>query len=202
MICTAKTKRGTPCKSHAVKGAKVCIRHGAAAPQVKAKAAVRAEVMRWTLGDAVDDPGEVLLRLVTQSRMRADAYAVEIERKVNDLNDNAPTDSDGDPVTLESILVGETWVSVEGGGSYKSGEYIRGLVQLEAQERDRLGMFAAKAIAAGLAERSVRVAERQGEMLAELLGAVLADPEMGLTSKQREAMPGVFRRHLTLVQRG
>jgi hypothetical protein len=34
-----------------------------------------------------------------------------------------------------------------------------GLAQLEAQERDRCAGFAAKAVAAGLAERTVRIAE-------------------------------------------
>ncbi len=189
MICTAKTKRGTPCKLHAVKGAKVCIRHGAAAPQVKAKAAVRAEVMKWTLGDAVDDPGEVLLRLVTQSRMRVDSYAELIEQKIADGQELY-----GETFTLENILVGSTYFEGQ-----KTGEYIRGLVQLESQERDRLGMFAAKAIAAGLAERQVRLAERQGELLAELMRMITTDPEMGFTPAQREAMPHVLRRHLALV---
>ena len=42
MICTAKSKRsGEPCKSSAITGARVCIRHGGAAPQVKAKALER-----------------------------------------------------------------------------------------------------------------------------------------------------------------
>jgi hypothetical protein len=49
----------------------VCRWHGGAAGQVKAKAAVRAEVLNWGLGDSHVDPGEVLLRLVNQSAARA-----------------------------------------------------------------------------------------------------------------------------------
>ena len=42
MICTAKSKRsGKPCKAFAITGARVCITHGGAAPQVKAKALER-----------------------------------------------------------------------------------------------------------------------------------------------------------------
>jgi hypothetical protein len=46
---------------------------------VKAKAAIRAEVLGWGLGDSTVDPGEVLLRLVTQSAARAERYAVLLE---------------------------------------------------------------------------------------------------------------------------
>ncbi len=49
------------------------------AQQVKAKAAVRAELIGWGLGDATVDPGEVLLRLVTQSAARAERYAMLLE---------------------------------------------------------------------------------------------------------------------------
>lgn len=36
---------------------------------------MRAELITWGVADALDDPGEVLLRLVTQSRKQADLYA-------------------------------------------------------------------------------------------------------------------------------
>jgi hypothetical protein len=194
MQCVATTKSGAQCKTDSVQGATVCRMHGGSAPAVKAKAAVRAEVMRWTLGDAVDDPGEVLLRLVTQSRMRVDAYSSLIEQKIADGQTLY-----GNDFTLEHILVGNSMVAIGEGEAVKVGEYIRGLVQLESQERDRLGMFAAKAIAAGLAERQVRLAERQGELLAELMRMIATDPEMGFSPAQREAMPHVLRRHLALV---
>jgi hypothetical protein len=62
-------------KAKAIPGGTVCRWHGGAAGQVKAKAAVRAELLGWGLGDATVDPGEVLLRLVTQSAARAERYA-------------------------------------------------------------------------------------------------------------------------------
>lgn len=190
MNCSAKTKAGNPCGRHAVTGATVCAVHGGSAPQVKAMAAVRAEVSRWQLGDAVDDPGEVLLRLVTQSRMRVEQYAAEIERKVAEL---------GPGMTLESVLVGDTLVVGEFSET-KVGEYIRGLVQLEAQERDRLAAFCAKAIAAGLAERTVRMAERQGEMLAAVLMAVIGSQILGLSDAQRKVFPDVVRAELATLR--
>jgi hypothetical protein len=75
---------------------------------------------------------------------------------------------------LAAAMVGDTVVATKY-GTEKSGEYIRGLAQLEAQERDRCVNFATKAIAAGLAERQVRLAERQGEMLAAVVTAALAE---------------------------
>src|SRR5215212_3062520 len=78
--CTAVSKQtGKQCKAKAIPGGTVCRWHGGAAGQVKAKAAVRAELLGWGLGDSTVDPGEVLLRLVTQSAARADRYAVLLE---------------------------------------------------------------------------------------------------------------------------
>jgi hypothetical protein len=54
---------------------------------------------------------------------------------------------------------------------FATGEAIRGLVQLEAQERDRAAGMAAKAVAAGLATRQVELAERQGQLVAEVIRA-------------------------------
>jgi hypothetical protein len=74
--CTAVSKQtGNQCKAKAIPGGTVCRWHGGAAQQVKAKAAVRAELLGWGLGTATVDPGEVLLRLVTQSAARAEMYA-------------------------------------------------------------------------------------------------------------------------------
>jgi hypothetical protein len=74
--CTALSKQtGKQCKAKAIAGGTVCRWHGGGARQVKAKAAVRAELVGWGLGEAVDDPDETLLKLVTQSRKPADLYA-------------------------------------------------------------------------------------------------------------------------------
>src|SRR5215217_8720463 len=74
--CLAISKHsGEQCKRKAIPGGTVCRYHGGNARQVKAKAAIRAEVMNWGLGDTTVDPGEVLLRLVTQSAARAEHYS-------------------------------------------------------------------------------------------------------------------------------
>jgi hypothetical protein len=67
-------------------------------------------------------------------------------------------------------MVGEIEISTKHGG-YKAGEYIRGLAQLEAQECDRWANFASTAVAAGLAELTVRITERQGQLMMEMVQA-------------------------------
>lgn len=186
--CTATNRRGEPCQNRAITGGTVCRVHGGSSPKVRALAAVRAEVSKWTLGDATDDPGETLLRLLTQSRIRAQQYASLIEAKTEGL--------DG---SIESILVGDSYTTTPDGEVVKTGEYIRALIQLEADERDRCANFARLALAAGLAERTVRVAERQGQQIAQLLTAVIGDDELALSPQQKQAMPNALRRHLSLV---
>lgn len=167
--CSAKNRKGEPCKAWAIKGASVCRSHGAN-KQVRANAAIRAEVHNWSVTDIADDPGETLLKLVTQSRRRAELYAQELEALV----EQSPS--------LREALVADIWIQPEHGDAYKAGEYIRGLAKLEAEERDRCANFATKAIAAGLAERQVRMAERQGELLAIMVQAAIK--EANLTPEQ------------------
>jgi hypothetical protein len=217
-----------PCENHAIAGGKVCTMHGGKAPQVKARAAVRAEVQAWGLGDSTVDPGEILLRLVSQSAARAERYSALLEEAydaadrlkvayaaaqlvVIEEDTGYEDEDDGEPASVQSArqdldrifntggvaaLVGNTYDDADG-SIYANGEAIRGLALLEAQERDRCAGFAAKAIAAGLAERTVRLAERQGEMIAQVLMAVFDD--LDLTDEQRDGAPDVIRRHLTLL---
>jgi hypothetical protein len=57
--CTAISKQTKQqCKAKAIPGGTVCRWHGGAAGQDKAKAAVRAEILGWGLGDATVDPAK------------------------------------------------------------------------------------------------------------------------------------------------
>lgn len=162
--CHAMSKStGKPCKAWAIKGGTTCRLHGGSAPQVKAKAAVRAELLSWGLTDQTIDPGETLLRLVSQSAMRCAAYASELEALV------------AESPSLREALIAETWIPTEHGDRYKAGEYIRGLAQLEAQERDRCASFSSKAVAAGLAMRQVALAEKQGQLMSEYVSVALKE---------------------------
>lgn len=222
--CKARKTDGTPCKNSAIRGGTVCLAHGGRAPRVRAKAAVRAELEDWGLGkiDTLLDPGEVLLRLVSQSAARAERYARLLE-EAYDAAERLKTAHDAEELieTPEGIeetsamqvarddlrrifttggvaaLIGHTYDSSKDGGIYATGEQIRGLADLEAKERDRCASMAAKAVAAGLAKRQVELAERQGALIAQLVLA--AFDELGLTDEQREAAPDVLDRHLRLL---
>jgi hypothetical protein len=206
--CKAFSKQtGQRSKRKAIPGGEVCRWHGEAAGQVKVKAAIRAEVLNWGLGDSTVDPGEVLLRLVTQSAARAEMYARLLEeayeaaerlKQAHDAGEFKIEDSDTAATARRDLdrifntggvaaLVGNTCGAAKDVGVYVTGEAIRGLADLEAKERERCANFATKAIAAGLAERTVRVAERQGQLMVEMVQAALREvdlsPEQGSAFK-------------------
>lgn len=76
----------------------------------------------------------------------------------------------------------------------------RVLVQAHADERDRVAKIAATALAAGVQERQIRLAEMYGEMIARLITSVLDD--MKLTPAQQRHVPSVVRRHLLALDGG
>lgn len=119
----------------------------------------------------------MLLCLVTQSAARAALYA---ETAVDEYG-------------FEAAMIEEVNVQTEH-GSYKAGEYVRALAQLEAQERDRCANSAAKAIAAGLNERMVRLAERQGEMLGAVVMTALS--EVSLPADKAAALKASIARRV------
>jgi hypothetical protein len=212
--CKAISKQsGQQCKRKAIPGGTVCRYHGGGAQQVKAKAAVRAEVMAWGMGDSHVDPGEVLLRLVTQSAARAERYALLLEEAYEAAErlkrsfdagaleiDESKVMADTAREDLDRIfntggvaaLVGNTYGAAKDVGVYVTGEAIRGLADLEAKERERCANFATKAIAAGLAERTVRVAERQGQLMVEMVQAALR--EVDLSPEQASAFKAALAR--------
>jgi hypothetical protein len=158
------------------------------------------ELSKWGISDRTLDPGVTLLQLMTQSFQRAKLYgelleeAYDAAERLADASsriaaEDIPgarknsTDLDRARQDLDRIfdtggvsaLIGNTYSAAgEGGNVYATGEAIRGLVQLEAQERDRAAGMAAKAVAAGLATRQVELAEKQGELVADVIRAVLA----------------------------
>ena len=73
-----------------------------------------------------------------------------------------------------SALIGHTYPSGES-KAFATGEAIRGLVQLEAQERDRAANMAAKAAAAGIAQCKVELAEEQGRPVPDGIRPVLRE---------------------------
>lgn len=195
-LCAAKAKHGRGlCGGWALKGSEYCDDH-LINPEARKRAAVRAELERWGLGDTNVDPGEVLLRLVSQSANRAEFLSGLLEEQYRRVESGESTTTL--PARL-SVFVGRTFALNRNGEPVPVAEAIRALVQLEGEERDRCANFAAKAVAAGLAERQVRLAERQGEMIAEVLRAVLGDEALGLSESQVAMVPVLLREHLAIA---
>lgn len=194
--CVFVKKNGDQCQRPAMKGATVCSTpaHGATR-RVKAYAGVRAEVEMWKLGDQVDDPGTVLLRLITQSRRRADLYAELLEdayKRALEGKDPELKMPDG-----VRVLVGHRYAVGPEGQKVAVSEEIRGLVVLEAQERDRLANFCIKAITAGLAERVVRMQEQEAALAHRALMAGL--DAAGITGEARTKVLNGTAAHLRLI---
>src|ERR1700712_4293443 len=99
------------CNAWAIKGGTVCNKHGSSVGKVKANAAIRYELTKWGLTDEHVDPGEQLLKLVSQSARRAQMYADELQKLVEESPE------------LRDALIGETFIPSDH-GSYKAGEYI------------------------------------------------------------------------------
>jgi hypothetical protein len=207
-----------PCTKWPVAGATVCDSHGGNAPQVRRHALVRAELDSWGLGDSKIDPGEMLLRLVSQAGARVERYslllaeAFDAAERLRKSTEHVRVDGDEESAAVQQAredldrifttggvgaLIGNTYSASNAGSLYATGEQIRGLAMLEAQERDRCANFAAKAVAAGLAERAVRLAERQVELMVAAVEAAL--DAAGVPTDRRAEAKLAAASHLRLV---
>lgn len=200
MRCSKRRKSGDPCGAQAVDGTDACIRHaGRPTAEHVAKGAVVVELSKWGISDKTLDPGVTLLQLMTQAFQRARLYgqlleeAYDAAERLQGADDvvgvfddaamgvDSRNDRDRAAQDLQRIfatggvstLIGHTYAADKDGGVFATGEAIRGLVTLEAQERDRAAGMAAKAVAAGLATRQVELAERQGQLVADVIRSVL-----------------------------
>jgi hypothetical protein len=189
-----RNTRGARCAANVVEGTHECRGHsGVPAKQHKAKGAVVVELRRWGLTghEELADPGETLLRLVTQSAARCELYArllaeayeaAERLREAERVPESDDLASETARRDLERVLnhgavaalIGHRYAGTQTSGVIATGEAIRGLVELEAQERDRCAGFAAKAVAAGLAERQLRLAEQSAAMVVAAIEDVLS----------------------------
>ncbi len=74
-------------------------------------------------------------------------------------------------------------------------------LELYQAERRHLITAAKAAISAGVAERTVRLAEDQGRLIAQVVNAIFTDPRLELSPTQYSLAPGIAREHL-LAQAG
>jgi hypothetical protein len=166
--CTSRSSRtGKPCQRYPVKGAKVCATHGGRAPQVKAAAKARqvqeaAELAVATYGLPREvAPDQALLEEVH----RTAGHVAWLGKVVGQLEQGEVTWG----------LAEETDAPVTDGGggtTTKSKAGVNVWVKLYQDERRHLAAVCRDALAAGIAERQVRLAEQQGSLLAGVIGRV------------------------------
>lgn len=181
--CTGHRHGGDLCDGNAIEGTDKCRMHpGKKIAKLKAEGQVRTDLLRWVEGTPLVDPAEQYLRLITQSAMRAQAYSAELDGIVDQAG------------SLNKALTADSYAATEGGGSVKTGEYVRALTQLELAERKFCADMCAKAIAAGLEDRRVRVAERMGALLAGAVQLILGD--LNLTAEQQLLVPTIVPNRL------
>lgn len=197
LCCTRPAGWGT---SHPGTGR--CKRHGGSTPShVVAAQREQAREAAHTYGLRVDvDPRDALLQEVHRT---AGAVAW-IGEQVQALDTEA--------VVWGTAQVKERQVPVpydedngEGGGVITISEttmkaVLNVWVQLYQSERRHLREVCRDAIAAGIAERQVRLAEEQGALLVGVIRAILVD--LNLTAEQSAAVTEVVPRHLRAVSTG
>jgi len=161
-----------------------CSRHGGCSPKYTAEVfRLRAEqeVKRYTF-KVKTDPHSALL----EELERTVGVIQFLETKVN---------------LLEHEGKGANMVGPVGGGQGGFPEYKPNVYWVMLQsERKHLEDIAGSCIKAGIEERRVQLAERQGEAIAAVLKGVLE--ELKIPDKDSEKVPGLVRKHLSLIQGG
>lgn len=169
--CAGHTKAGDLCGGPAVDGTDLCRMHpGIPLSEHKAKGAIVTTIRRWKLDDLPEDPGLLALKLMSVTEWNRQGYEAEIDRILDELD-----------VPLSEALVGDSIVVDKDGSPHKVGEYIRGIVQLEAQERKLAADLAFKVLGANVAERLTRAREQVAELTMAVLAATYRDLGIDLT---------------------
>lgn len=129
-----------------------------------AKAQGEANLVAWSLEAAGRlaplDLADRMLALIHLTTARHAVYAHELHEQYS--------------VEHAGGLVGATWAVGRGGESVQSGEQLRGLAKLEADERDRLARYIRNAHDMGIAERVIELHQGQAQLVVTAFVAGLA----------------------------
>lgn len=190
--CTATASTtGERCLKAPMKGQLVCRKHGGAAPQAKAAAARRlaedkAREALETYGRPIDTtPTEALLEEVRWTA----GHVQWLRDRVRELEQAA-------------VTWGMTEQVEKSAGEFPGVDTTHAAapnvwVDLYTRERKHLVDVCKAAIAAGIEERRVKLAEQQGNLLASVIRRILGD--LDLSAEQQALVPEVVPRHLRAV---
>jgi len=196
--CTRQRRNGAgTCHGVAITGTDRCRIHAGERADV---ARARGLANAWSALDVEPgevDPGRLVLGVLAMSwarlhwiagrlREQADPERPPVscsacgEQQVEEVG-ACLLDFDGQHTWVEPVelrdgnggLIGHTFGSTRAGEIFATGEALRGLVQLEGQERDRVVRFAKTAHDMGIAERETRLAEQLGGLVALVVPRLL-----------------------------
>jgi hypothetical protein len=182
-----------PCRKLPSAGTTVCRKHGATAPQTKAAAQRRIEkdkaarLAARVLGTSPTqiDAITALHMQICWAQTHVDWYRAQVQRLVPDAlvwGETEIRDADMQGLTVIQRSEANMWL------------------RLYNEERERLVNWSTRAVAAGLAEREVRIGEQLGAQLAQVIRLVLSD--LKLTEEQVEAAAKVVPKRLRAISGG
>lgn len=197
---------GGRCHARAVVGLNRCRAHLGVKPEL---GRAQGEAMdAWSTAGQLDlTPAEAVVAMYKLAFTRAHFYGGLLEEQVLQAHSDDPdAESFGEstrgaaPVGEGAGLIGHQFSADKEWGIYPTGEAIRGLVQLEAQERDRVVRFAKAAHDMGIADREIRLAEQQGALIAAAVKRILAG--LNLSIEQQEIVPQLVPSVLRAIASG
>lgn len=201
-LCGAKNRAGKPCRLQAGHGTKHpgvgrCRRHGGSSPQAELGGQVilarrEAAVMGTPLPV---EPHEAILECI---RIAAGEVAYASER----ISELAPDEAVG-PVTITNTRPRKGEYGMEEHGDEVTEVKLEApalhvWITVRHHAMDRLVTYSKVAIAAGIEERRVKLAESQGALIATAVRNILA--ALGVADDPRA--PEVVRRELTVIAGG
>jgi hypothetical protein len=196
--CGAKTRAGSPCQLPAGHGTTHvgtgrCRRHGGASPQAELSGAVQLARRESTvMGAPLDvEPHVAILECIhiTAGEVR---YASEQIAQLE------PDDAAGSVITTVQREGASADTPAASSETRHGPPALHIWIIARHDAMDRLVHYSKVAIAAGIAERQVRIAEQQGQLFADAIRGILAD----LGVADRPEAPAVVRRHLTAIAGG
>lgn len=203
--CTKNKHGHVPCHGIAMRGVNACKRHAGMSIEL-AKVQGEAIITAWSaIGRAQQEisPSMAVLGMLQLSWLRAKAYGELLRRQVVvDGEQSGSVDTgDGEGEENASGLIGFQYgMGGRDGITYRKGEEIRGLVTLEASERDRVVKYAKTAHDMGISDRLINLAERWGDVVASRVTIIL--DELHLTPEQAALVPDLLTAHLGAIDLG
>lgn len=203
MECNKHKKRDrSNCHAIAIKGTDACYIHGGNKVAVL-KAKGEARITAWSaVGQAAKgiDSGMAVLGMLQMTWLRAAAYGELLRRQAAIEGLVAEDPAEADEPNASGLIGFKYGAAGKDGTVYVQSEAIRALVELEAQERDRVVKFAKTAHDMGISARLTSLAEKWGDLVITRIMLVLES--LDLTPEQEVKVPALIQAHLGQIEIG